>query len=291
MDELPFLERIKKLVIIAMFSDDDLLQRLVLKGGNLLDVVFNISSRASMDLDFSIEGQFETAEQLHEKIARVLNIAFDEVGYVLLDLKVVEAPPILSADMKDFWGGYQIEFKIIERNCFTEFKAKLAELRKRALPLGRRRSPKFQIDISKHEYCEEKRAILLDGYTIYTYSPEMMVAEKLRAICQQMPEYARIVMKHASARARDFVDIHDLIDHFSVSVVSKTFRHILLKMFDIKRVPISLIGRIATYREFHRPDFVSVKETVKPQVNLNSFDFYFDYVIEKTRLLESLWNE
>ena len=40
MDNLEFLEQVKKLVIIAMFSDDDLMERLVLKGGNLLDIVY-----------------------------------------------------------------------------------------------------------------------------------------------------------------------------------------------------------------------------------------------------------
>ena len=33
------LQKIKRLAIVAMFSDDDLLERLVLKGGNALDLV------------------------------------------------------------------------------------------------------------------------------------------------------------------------------------------------------------------------------------------------------------
>lgn len=38
--DLNFLERIKTLAIVAMFSDDDLMERLVLKGGNALDIVY-----------------------------------------------------------------------------------------------------------------------------------------------------------------------------------------------------------------------------------------------------------
>jgi predicted nucleotidyltransferase component of viral defense system len=47
-------ERIKTLVIISLFSDDDLMNRFVLKGGNALDIVYNVSTRASIDVDVSI---------------------------------------------------------------------------------------------------------------------------------------------------------------------------------------------------------------------------------------------
>ena len=56
--DLEFLNEVKKRVIIAMFSDDDLMEHLVLKGGNLLDMVYGISTRPSKDVDFSIPGKF-----------------------------------------------------------------------------------------------------------------------------------------------------------------------------------------------------------------------------------------
>ena len=46
------LERIKRLIIIALVSDDYLMETLVLKGGNALSVAYELSSRASFDLDF-----------------------------------------------------------------------------------------------------------------------------------------------------------------------------------------------------------------------------------------------
>jgi len=55
-------ERIKKLVIIAMFSDDDLMDILVLKGGNAIDTIHNIALRSSIDVDFSIENEFSKDE-------------------------------------------------------------------------------------------------------------------------------------------------------------------------------------------------------------------------------------
>ena len=51
MREIDRLNRIKKLIIIAMFSDDDLLETLVLKGGNAVDLIHGVAMRGSIDLD------------------------------------------------------------------------------------------------------------------------------------------------------------------------------------------------------------------------------------------------
>ena len=291
MDHLEFLERIKRLAIVAMFSDDDLLERLVLKGGNLLDVVYGISTRASVDVDFSIDGEFDAVETLREKVSHTLLSTFAEAGYVAFDINVREVPPYLSDDVRDFWGGYQVDFKIIEKARHETLKGNIEALRRNARSVGKRGSTKFAIEISKHEYCRPKQADSLEGYTIYCYSPEMVVSEKLRAICQQMPEYVAVVKSHPSARARDFIDIHTMGEHFVIDWKSDRFTRIVKEMFAVKRVPLRLIGVIGEYREYHRPDFAGVTSTVKPGVELKEFDYYFDHVVGKCRELETLWNE
>ncbi len=45
--------------IIAMFSDDELMEMLVLKGGNAMALFYSEYSRASIDLDFSLCGNLE----------------------------------------------------------------------------------------------------------------------------------------------------------------------------------------------------------------------------------------
>jgi predicted nucleotidyltransferase component of viral defense system len=47
------LEEVRRLTIIALFSDDELYEQIVLKGGNALNLVYGLSSRTSLDLDFS----------------------------------------------------------------------------------------------------------------------------------------------------------------------------------------------------------------------------------------------
>lgn len=68
---------------------------------------------------------------------------------------------------------------------------------------------------------------------------------------------------------------------------SKENLEILKNIFQAKRVPLDFITKIKNYREFHRPDFASVKDTVKTTERLKEFDFYFEYVIKKLNGLES----
>jgi len=295
--DLELLERIKTLGIVAMFSDDDLMERLVLKGGNALDIIYRISTRASMDLDFAIDGDFDDFDSLRDKITRVLHSTYRAAGFVVFDVRVTSVPPHLSDEMKSFWGGYNVEFKIIEESKYKEFKGDVDSLRKRALEVGKVKDPgkspsrKFSIQLSRHEYCEQKKPHVLEEYTIYVYSPMMLVCEKLRAVCQQMPEYARIVGSHRSARARDFVDIHTAAEACAINFSSDECAQVLREVFRAKRVPLRLLGDVHRYREYHREDFLAVRATVKPNVELQEFDFYFDYVINRCEALETLWSE
>lgn len=50
--DLILLEKIKKLAIISIVSDDELMEKLVLKGGNAIDLIYQVSGRASIDLIF-----------------------------------------------------------------------------------------------------------------------------------------------------------------------------------------------------------------------------------------------
>src|SRR5436305_11747178 len=93
-EELLRREKIKKLVIIAMFSDDDLMERLVLKGGNAMDLVHRVSARASVDVDLSMAGDFTQDERLalQGRIETVLRTTFHPEGYHVFDVKLQEQP-------------------------------------------------------------------------------------------------------------------------------------------------------------------------------------------------------
>ncbi len=80
------LERIKKLVVIAMFSDDELMERLVLKGGNALDLIHRISTRASLDLDFSMERDFAVGERDASSLSRFAHNCRSNRRYMIASL-------------------------------------------------------------------------------------------------------------------------------------------------------------------------------------------------------------
>ena len=286
--DIKFLKKVKRLVVIAMFSDDELMNMLVLKGGNALDIIHQIESRASVDLDFSIENEFnkEKLSLIKIKIEKILKETFQSEGYEVFDVTLFEKPEKISVEMASFWGGYQIDFKIIENDKYQKLSNKIDSLRRNAVVVGNKQKRKIRIDISKFEYCAPKQKHEIDGYTVYVYTPEMIAIEKLRAICQQMKEYAEIVKEPSqSARARDFFDIFATIEHFKIDLMTKENIELLKNIFAAKKVPLTLIGKIQDYREFHRSDFTAVKDTVKTDNELRDFDFYFDYVVDKCKTL------
>ncbi len=286
---------IKKIAILAMFSDSELLNELVLKGGNLLDIVYGIATRASLDLDFSIATDFKISERrtLGGRIRRVLGEAFAANGYHVFDVKVSKRPAQVPAALKHFWGGYRVEFKVIECERYDKLQGDPRALRLQACSLDKGSTKTFKIDISKHEYCALKRPREMEGRTLYVYTPEMVVFEKMRAICQQMREYSRPlgIERQSTARARDFFDVHAVCNSFKMDLRRAENKHLFESVFAAKRVPVKLVGKICDYRAYHSPDFDSVRDTLKPGHTLKDFDFYFDYVLEHCcKPLKPFWD-
>ncbi len=294
--DIEAIRKIKCMTVEALFSDPGFSEILVLKGGSAMDIGYNMSSRASIDLDFSIpDGLLQgesTLEELESKISGCLNLRLDKEGLVAFDVCLRERPKTVSPGMEGMWGGYLLEFKVIEKEVAQSFE-NIDDQRRRALILGPKNKKKFKIDISKFEYCELRRAQELDGVTIYLYPPEMLVFEKLRAICQQLPAYGEDVPNPSrSARARDFYDLHALLTNFRMDWFSPANIETLKQIFAAKRVRLSLIGQILTSREQHRDDFQSLKATVMPGETIMEYDEYFDFVIrELVEPLKALWIE
>jgi len=285
------LDRIKSLAVQAMFSDDELLEQLVLKGGNAMALVHQISARASVDLDFSLKQDFgENLEHVQARIFKTLSDTFRANGFEVFDFRMVERPKAITADLRDFWGGYGVEFKLATAEMHVEHSSNLEELRKRAINLAQ--GTKFLIDISRFEYVEDKQDWDFDGTLIYVYSPLMIVCEKLRAICQQMPEYGPVVKRErlGSARPKDFVDIFVLTKALELDLSGEPMRRILTSMFDVKKVPLSLLSLIPNYYEFHLAGFSAVADTVSPDFDLQKFDVYFNYVLELVDRLKPTWD-
>jgi len=254
----------------------------VLKGGNAIDIIYGLSDRASIDIDVSMAKDFDPdrIEEVRSKLASALTKTLDDYDYHVFDVTLIEKPKVANQATKDFWGGYLLEFKVIGKEKAQNLSHELK--RKQALAIGPGNSARFKVDISKFEYCEPKEERDLDGYTIYVYTPIMVIYEKLRAICQQLPEYTSEIKQKPRPRARDFFDIHRIISrlHLESNLLEAENIEVLKAIFAAKRVPMKLLCHIATQRDFHAEDFNSVKDTVTHKGGLQAFDFYFDYVVQ-----------
>jgi rubrerythrin len=272
------------------------METLVLKGGNAMDLIYNVGTRASYDLDFSMEEDFKKdIEEIKSDIHNTLDITFNEAGYIVFDFQLNIKPKVIKDEVKDFWGGYEVLFKIIEIDKYKslvgdtelEFNAlndkDKSKVRRNAIPLNPNQSNKFSIDISKHEYVEAKEAVSFEDYKIYIYPIQMLVLEKLRAICQQIPDYKEIIKTgSAKGRAKDFYDIYSLLTLFDIDISrSDKNKDLLRNIFDAKKVPYNFLKKIRDNKQLHLDSFVSVIDTVSPEErkNMKEFDFYFEYIV------------
>lgn len=267
--------------MIALVSDDILLDSLVLKGGNAINLIHNLSSRGSIDLDYSMADDFSQEELsvIRNRIETSLKSTFQENGYEIFDYKFYEKPKKVKPEVRHFWGGYCVEFKILEKQRFEQFKS-IDEKRRNAIVVGKGNSSKYTIEISKYEFVKHKSLYEIEGYTMFAYTPEMIVCEKIRALCQQVPEYKKIVQSFTSkSRARDFFDIYTLIEYFNIDLKTEENIDLLEQMFNVKKVPYDYMNKIVDSKELHKASFPSLKDTVKSGEELKEFDYYFDYVI------------
>lgn len=279
------LTEIRKLIVVSIASDDVLMERLVLKGGNALELVHRIGERASLDLDYSMEDDFEDLDDVRARLFRALRDRFDSVGLVVFDEKLEPRPSMVSPGQGVRWGGYTAEFKLISRERFRALAGNVDAMRRESEVSGSDQRRKFTIDISKFEYCVGKQRTIVDSYDCFVYTPTMIGAEKLRAICQQMPGYPQ--RRHPAPRARDFYDIHAVVAHAGVDFGAASTKELVRHMFAAKEVPLALLAEIDAHREFHRASWpaveLSVRGTVKP------FDHYVDFVRAEAAKLQALW--
>jgi len=281
------LAQIRRIVITALFSDDTLMDEFVLKGGNAVNLVYGFGSRGSVDVDLSIEEDFKDFEEAKNRILTALKRGCAASGLAVFDESFGHRPSNQAIQTDEKWGGYEVLFKLMEMKAFESIENDLDRARREALVLGPEQQRVFRVQISKFEYCAHKRQTELDDFTIYIYTPEMLAIEKLRALCQQMPEYGQRV--HPTARARDFYDIYSTVRVAGFDLSSVTCQDLALFIFSAKEVPLRLLTRISLQREFHRPDWASVQLSVTGE--LREFDFYFDFVVDQVQLLKPLWEE
>ena len=277
--------RIREIALTAVASDDVLSNLLVLKGGNALALVHRIGKRTSLDLDFSMEADFDNRQQLNRVLTRAVTDRFDAAGYVVFDTSLVFKPQPRSGRVPDWWGGYTFFFKLIPREEFKKYQGNIEALRIRATPIDDAQHRKFEIQISRSEYCQGSEKRRVGDYEILVYTPGMIACEKLRAICQQMPEYEMAGDTARAPRARDFYDIHALVEEAGVDFGAPEIVALVKAMFQAKHVPPILLRNIGRDAAFHEMDWPKVRNAVRGPVK--EFSFYVQSVMAVVGKLEA----
>ncbi|SOC21739.1 nucleotidyltransferase AbiEii toxin of type IV toxin-antitoxin system [Ureibacillus xyleni] len=280
------LEKLRKLTIIGLFADDDLMNIFVLKGGNALELAYKLHSRASMDIDVSLAQDFEklgwSVEEVATKIQESMTRTFKDEKYHVFDFKMSHRPNQRLQDIDERWGGYAVEFKVISLAKAKELDMDLEKMRKTSIAVAGTKKT-LKVDISKYEFVEPSEETEFEDYVIKVYTPRMIVFEKIRAICQQMPEYKKIMHSSSSPRPRDFYDIYMIITQLDsgIHISSEDNIEMLRNFFEIKKVPFELIKKIQdpTVEDFHASAFSTVEDTVKDKEALQPFAFYYEYVV------------
>ncbi|WP_046755307.1 nucleotidyl transferase AbiEii/AbiGii toxin family protein [Kordia jejudonensis] len=269
------IEKIKMLTLRALVADEGLMYGLVLKGGNALELAYNITDRASKDIDFSISGDFNPIEydRINGILFGLLTAEFEKHDLVVFDVNFFEKP---KQNKVKVWKGYQLAFKVIDYENYDP--DDLDKNRRRAFPLQNNNSPIFTVDISSYEYTDSKKMIDVDGAVFFVYTPEMIVLEKLRALCQSIPEYKNIIpTARIKGRARDFYDIWNICQNFEIDFKSQENRIMLEQIFDAKRVPLNFLSLIKKYKDLQQEDWVTVVDTITEKNK--GYDFYFNFTM------------
>lgn len=238
-----------------------------------------------MDIDVSLGDDFEDLAETQNRIFGALTKKFESANHAVIDLCFDRRPDESASALAANWGGYEIRFKVIPVSLYRSLANDGAKASRQADEVGPNHERTFHIQISKGEYCSAKQDVQFAEHAIPVYTPPMIAIEKLRAICQQMPEYQ--FRRHPTARARDFYDIHAIVAGMGIDLGIQGNLGLIRLVFDAKHVPLLLIPQIGNHRDFHRQEWPAVQDAVSGAIE--EFDFYFDFVLDQTKRLKTLW--
>lgn len=275
----------RRLVIIAIFSNDELHNLFSLKGGSALDLIYKITYRTSIDIDIAMKDDIPDTEFEHIKeiLFTALQETFNEyeTPYSIFDFKFERRPFKENREKKQFWGGYKVEFKIKEGLLSSINNQDPQRLSREAEVTNLSQGKKFEIDISKFEFIDKSETYSLDDYQIRVYTLEMIIYEKLRALCQKLPNY-KYAHREINARPKDFYDIFMIIKKQPHLNFEKLDLSLLKTIFEQKEVPLEFLFKLKDFkRELFDEGVAQLKETfINQELDEFKADDVFNFVIK-----------
>jgi predicted nucleotidyltransferase component of viral defense system len=270
--------------LTGIFKEDIFNESLYLKGGQALRLKENLRKRFSADIDFSASSEIKDKDLFFSKIKDSLYQEFLTHDLYLFDFVFTRRPKQRKEGTPDFWGGWEVEFKLIEK---SKMGGNIDKLRREAIVPEGVASPKINLDISEHEYCGSVEKIKVRSVDVNVYSRALLLLEKIRAICQQHPDYK---LTKNDSRARDYYDVERLWDKVVTRAEQEPFlsecKMHIGKVFAAKGVELSLLDRIFEdeFLEIQESGWPSVRATVSDKVE--DFDYYVSVLQDIIRNLK-----
>ena len=177
-DKVKYLQRqASEIVLHAIAMHPELSQELYLKGGILLNLVYE-SMRQTNDIDFSLTPSIKPDELPDSEFERLLNSTLNRAamkhGYSDLAL-LVQSVRRFPRKSTDSFPTVRIKVGYAERGSNQETRLKKGEA-----------SNTVRLDISFNEIMEGIQVLeIADEEFLFAYSREHVIAEKYRALLQQ----------------------------------------------------------------------------------------------------------
>jgi len=265
------IEEVITQTILAIYSTPSPSKTLFLKGGSAMRLFDNLTSRLSIDADFSVHTDIENESKFFQEFKSSVSARFRKKRFDIIDFEWSRKPEKRRKEFPDWWGGWLCEFKLVS----FQHRGKSIEIKRRnALIPDGANSSKIPVEISKHEYCGKRRTKTIQGIKIFGYPRELLVLEKIRAICQQHPDYA---YRSSKNRTRDFYDIYELTANTDEGFISRCSSQIE-NVFRAKEVPLEILASLwkDDFIDEQRPGFNEVKDTVTGEIH--DFDVYVEHL-------------
>ena len=144
------IEEVITQTILAIYSKPSLSKPLFLKGGSALRLFDNLTSRLSIDADFSVHTDIDNENKFFQDLESSVKAGFRRKKFDIIDFKWNRKPKKTRAKYPDWWGGWLCEFKLVS---FQHRGKGIETKRRNALVPDGANSSKVTVEISKHEYC------------------------------------------------------------------------------------------------------------------------------------------
>lgn len=295
-NKLNIQKQIQNLSLSAILSSDIFADKTVLTGGSVLNLVYNVHNRVSVDLDLSLESPILPHEyvRLETELDHNFDEAFSKEKYKVLNSRL----EIRSLNLHNkFSDGnlfnpkeilYKYTFQLMDLHEYKEIcnhpgstkEQKEARCKDNIIMLPNKKKF-FEIDFKWEGPIIQKQEFEINNYTLEVPSPFILLCKKMIGILAHSPNIGDTPEKFKRARSQDFFDIHSLVDAQMIhlqDLIQPNNLSIFQTMLSEKNIEISSLKTLKKHREFHQSNFADSVRNMS-LFPLKSFEYYFDFII------------